>query len=506
MAAQSDLDVDAARWFLDHDPDIFIVIQAGRVRRVNPAWTLLTGRPAAEVLGEPLEHLCHPEDGAALAGRLAALRPDAMVEVQARLSARSGAWLWTRGRAGRTPGGDLVLVLQDITEQTRREAEAALAAAEAKSQFVANMSHEIRTPLNGVLGVLHLLQGEALSGEGRRMLGEALSCGQMLSELLNDVIDFSRIEAGQLELTPEPMCLETAVAGVTGLLQPQAQAKGLHLHAVAGPCGWITADPARLRQILFNLIGNAVKFTAAGRVEARFALRGEGARQRLRIEVEDTGVGIAEDAKAQLFLRFSQADNSNTRRYGGSGLGLAISRRLAEMMGGTIDFESRLGVGSTFWVEIPAPAAQAPAQAPGGERRLDGLRVLVVEDNAVNRMIATKMLENLGASVETADDGQQGVEAAKRQRFDLIFMDIQMPVMDGVAATREIRGLPGPAGRTPIVALTANTLAHQLAAYHEAGMDGWVAKPVSPTALMLELARLSGSISDDTTKALRASA
>jgi len=368
MAAQSDLDVDAARWFLDHDPDIFIVIQAGRVRRVNPAWTLLTGRPAAEVLGEPLEHLCHPEDGAALAGRLAALRPDAMVEVQARLSARSGAWLWTRGRAGRTPGGDLVLVLQDITEQTRREAEAALAAAEAKSQFVANMSHEIRTPLNGVLGVLHLLQGEALSGEGRRMLGEALSCGQMLSELLNDVIDFSRIEAGQLELTPEPMCLETAVAGVTGLLQPQAQAKGLHLHAVAGPgCGWITADPARLRQILFNLIGNAVKFTAAGRVEARFAMRGEGARQRLRIEVEDTGVGIAEDAKAQLFLRFSQADNSNTRRYGGSGLGLAISRRLAEMMGGTIDFESRLGVGSTFWVEIPAPAARAPAQAPGGE-------------------------------------------------------------------------------------------------------------------------------------------
>ncbi|MFT4250856.1 MAG: ATP-binding protein [Caulobacter sp.] len=407
------------------------------------------------------------------------------------------SWIWMRTdwRGVRTGAGelhDVIGISQDVTELLVAR-NAALDAAEAKSRFLANMSHEIRTPMNGVLGVLHLLGHEALSDDGRRLLAEALGCGAMLAELLNDIIDFSKIEAGKLELNPETLDPSALLRSVADLLEPQADQKGLRLTVDAPADGqaWVSADPVRLRQALFNLIGNAVKFTLEGGVAARLSVMPDTEGLRLRFEVEDTGVGIAPEAAENLFERFSQADGSTTRRFGGAGLGLSITRRLARMMGGDIGFSSTPGLGSTFWLEILAAPAQAPvrraAPAEPDTPMLAGLDVLLVEDNAVNRLIATRMLEALGARVSTAEDGAAGIAAASLG-YDLIFMDIQMPVMDGVEATRAIRKLPGRAGSAPILAMTANALAHQQAAYAEAGMNGSVAKPLSPAALVRAVA------------------
>ena len=397
-----------------------------------------------------------------------------------------------RGRAKRSVG-----LMLDIDERKRQELalveaeKAAQAGAEAKSRFLASVSHEIRTPMNGVLGVLHLLKAEKLSDEGRKLIEEALACGKMLSELINDVLDFSKIEANQLELSPEPTDPAQTLSGVAALLEPQCDAKGLYLKLEVDPSvGWVSIDPIRLRQCLFNLIGNAVKFTLAGGVTVRLAPASAG---RLRVEVADTGIGIAEDARGHLFQRFQQADGSTTRRFGGAGLGLAITRRLAELMSGQVGFDSEEGVGSTFWLEVAAPATAPVAAEPVRDDTgcLAGLQVLVVEDNPTNRMIARRILENLGADVETANDGRLGVEAAARGAFDLILMDVQMPVMDGLEAAALIRALPGPVCDTPIVALTANVMSHQRDTYLRAGMNGMVAKPISPAALVTEIARLA---------------
>jgi CheY-like chemotaxis protein len=357
------------------------------------------------------------------------------------------------------------------------------------------MSHEIRTPMNGVLGVLHLLKGETISDDGRRLLDEALSCGQMLSTLLDDVIDFERIEAGRLDLNDEPVDAGELARSVFRLLEPLARGKGLTLDLEgAQGLGWVRSDPVRLRQCLFNLMGNAVKFTIAGGVTLRCARPAPG---RLAFEVRDTGIGVPLEAQDRLFERFHQADASTTRRFGGSGLGLTITRRLAEMMGGEVSFESMPGVGSVFRLEIAAPDALATAPlADLAGAPLEDLRVLVVEDNATNRMIAVKMLESLGASAQTAADGASGVEAASTGVFDLILMDIQMPGMDGLEACRRIRAQAGPSAATPIIALTANVLSHQRDTYLAAGMDGVVGKPISPAALLAEISRLAAGPPD----------
>ncbi|MGZ6037114.1 MAG: PAS domain-containing protein [Phenylobacterium sp.] len=403
---------------------------------------------------------------------------------------RNGRWLKAVG------------LIQDFDERKRQELalleaqRAAEAAGEAKSAFLANMSHEIRTPMNGVMGVLHLLKGEKLTEEGRHMLEEALSCGQMLAELLNDVIDFSKIEAGRLELADEPLDPRGVVEGVVRLLRPQADAKGLLLRLDADVnLGWVRSDPVRLRQALFNLVGNAVKFTERGSVTVRCTSPRAGF---LRFEVIDTGVGIPAEAQDRIFQRFDQGDASTTRKFGGSGLGLAITKKLAEMMSGAVGFSSEEGLGSNFWLEIEAPVAEAVAETYETlEPVLDGLRVLVVEDNATNRMIATKLLETLGAQVATAADGYLGVEAAESGDFHLILMDVQMPGIDGLEAARRIRALGGAAAETPIVALTANVLAHQRRSYLDAGMDGVVGKPISPGTLLREIARLSAPAPDE---------
>jgi len=410
--------------------------------------------------------------------------------------AEDGGWAsvraaWRGIRKQASGGWEILGLTQDVSALADAR-DAALQAAEVKAQFLANMSHEIRTPMNGVLGVLHLLRKEPLSADGRRLLDEALGCGAMLSELLNDVIDFSRLEAGKIELSPEPVQPARLLDSVIAMLDPQAKAKGLTLKVAGADSDWVMVDPVRLRQILFNLIGNAVKFTATGGVAAKMSRQGSDDRGRLQFEITDSGIGIEPGEQQSLFDRFRQADGSATRRFGGAGLGLSIARGLAEQMGGTITVSSAPGEGSTFRVEIAAPVCAAPKDVAEPEEDnlpLDGLRALVVEDNATNRTIVTRMLEQLGVRMTVAHDGVEGLEAARSQVFDLILMDIQMPRMDGVAATAAIRDLPAPSGQTPIIAMTANAMSHQIDSYLAAGMNNWISKPISPAALLQAIAQ-----------------
>jgi len=440
----------------------------------------------------------HPDDHALVIStnqRWTRGEPDAVMEFRIFLPDGEERWVRVFYRLDEATRKGVGLVL-DIDASKRQELalveaqKAAEAAAEAKARFLANMSHEIRTPMNGVLGVLHLLKGEGLSAGGRKLLDEALNCGKMLTSILDDVIDFERIEAGQLELSTETVDVGDLARGVVRMLEDQASRTGLFLRIEgAETLGMVTTDPVRLRQCLFNLIGNAVKFTLRGGVTVRCLRPAPG---RLAFAIEDTGVGIRPDAQGQLFERFHQADASTTRRFGGSGLGLAITRRLAGLLGGEVSFESTPGEGSVFRLEIAAPEAageSAPDAAP--DAMLEGLRVLVVEDNPTNRIIILGLLESLGATARAADDGVAGVAAAAVGGYDLILMDIQMPGIDGMEATRRIRALPGPVASAPIIALTANVLAHQRDAYLAAGMDGVVGKPISPLALLAEIARLS---------------
>jgi CheY-like chemotaxis protein/two-component sensor histidine kinase len=316
--------------------------------------------------------------------------------------------------------------------------------------------------------------------------------GRMLSQLLNDVLDFSKIEAGQLDLSPEPMNVGEALDGVIALLAPQARAKAIDLRReIVGGDLWIEADPVRVRQAIFNLVGNAVKFTTAGHVTVRLQVAAAGhGRRYVKLEVEDTGIGMNAEAQRHLFERFRQAEGDTVRRFGGTGLGLSISQALVQMMGGEITFSSVEGRGSVFRMVFDAPAAEAERAPAAEEGLLEGVNILLVEDNPTNRLMARTMLLRLGANVEEAENGQLGLEAARRGAHDLILMDVQMPLMDGVEATRAIRALDNAMAQVPIIGLTANVMVHQRADYLAAGMNGVVAKPISPAALMAEIARV----------------
>jgi signal transduction histidine kinase/ActR/RegA family two-component response regulator len=405
-------------------------------------------------------------------------------------------------RTERLPGGGAVRTYTDITERRRNERalaaarDAAEAAGRARSEFLAVMSHEIRTPMNGIIGVAGLLQDMPLGATEKHYVRIILDSGQHLLQLINDILDFSRLDAGRLDLEEAAFDVREVVRDAVELMSAEATAKGLALaqEVTAEVPARAVGDAHRLRQVLLNLLGNGIKFTGEGGVRLSVRLvRGEGNAVRLGFAVSDTGIGIPTEAQGRLFTEFTQVDSSISRRFGGSGLGLAICRRLVERMGGTIGVESTPGQGSTFHFDVllTLPRSELPPAAPPArEGVVAPRRILIAEDNATNRLVATRMLERMGDRVEAVENGREAVEAVQRGGFDLVLMDVMMPEMDGLAATEAIRRLGGVQAGIPIIGLTANAMAADQERCLAAGMTHFETKPISASRLGAAIARV----------------
>lgn len=397
-----------------------------------------------------------------------------------------------------------VWIVDDISDRVAANAELVAAkrvaevASQAKSEFLANMSHEIRTPLNGILTMTQVMAQGELSEEQRDLLLIVRQSGRDLLHLLKDILDFSKMEAGKLDLEeaefdPQEV-LESTLAGFAVL----AKKKDLQLWLDMAPSakGLRRGDPARLRQIVANFVSNAVKFSEKGGVRIRAEGLGDNGHEGLQLAVTDTGLGIAAEKMDLLFRKFSQVDASTTRRFGGTGLGLAICQELGSLMGGKVWAESVEGEGSTFYASLMLPHVSETAAGVGAHGEIENfgeaprvLRLLAAEDNPTNKIVLSTVMKVFGFELVLVDDGAQAVEAWRRSTFDAILMDVQMPVMDGVQATRAIRAAEAASGRvrTPIIALSANAFHHQISEYLSAGMDAHVAKPIELSALQSAL-------------------
>ncbi len=511
---------------IDNANDAVMVLEASghRERRlevafVNRAFERLTGHSPGEVIARPPSRLLGTDaDRTSAAALWAAIRDGAAYRGELLLPRRDGSSGWVDIRLdpifeqGRLT--HYVAIERDVSERhesearlatARDEAEAAREAAEkanrAKSEFLASMSHEIRTPMNGVIGMAGVLLDGDLTPEQRRAAETIRESGEILLQIINDILDLSKLEAGKMDFEARPFSPGEIARGVIDIVAARAAAKDLpvRLDVARDVPASVSGDGARVRQILLNLADNAIKFTDAGEVSVAIrplAAPADG-RDWLAFVVNDTGIGIPAERQADLFREFNQLDSSITRRYGGTGLGLAICRSLAERMGGTIAVESVPGRGSAFEVRLPfarpvaarsvdAQAAPREAAADDALQGPDGRppRILLVEDNPTNRLVAMSMLESIGLSADVAGDGAAAVAAVRAETYDLVLMDIHMPGMDGLAAARAIRSLDGPAARVPIVAVTANAYRSHAAECLDAGMNDFLAKPYRKSALV----------------------
>ena len=503
--------------FFDVSLDLLCIRDLDRkIVRVNKAWETFLGYTVEELEGSSMLGLIHPDDIEASTGLME--QADDGGEVRGfvnRYRHKDGDYRHFEWRARRV--GDLVFgMARDVTERLAIEAEmaaareAAEAANRAKSEFLANMSHEIRTPLNGVIGVVAALSRTELTPAQREMVSLIESSGVTLERLVSGVLDLSKIEAGRLEIENGVFDLRAELDQVIDVFRVRAEEKGLAFPVRHGPRarGEFVGDCVRIKQILSNLLSNAIKFTIEGEVGVVVDVEepaGAGGASRLALEVKDSGVGFQADFARQLFQRFSQADATITRRFGGSGLGLSITRALVELMDGEISAESEPGRGSLFRVVLPLPrdclletydagprrdaaGANAPDQTGDG---LGGLRVLLADDHPINQRVVQLILEPFGVALTTVDNGQQAVEAFAAGAFELVLMDMQMPVMDGLAATRAIRGWeadhPG-RPRSTIVMLSANAMREHRLEAEKAGADLHVPKPVTAASLIAGMA------------------
>ena len=507
--------------FFDVSLDLLVIRELdGRVVRVSPSWETLLGWRPEEVVGLPLLQLIHPDDYEATLGSVEEVENrgpnDPVVGFINRYRHKQGHYRMLEWRARRV--GDRIFgAARDVTDRVAAERElleakaAAEVANQAKTDFLANISHEIRTPLNGVIGLVGALAQGDLTADQRELVGLIEQSGVTLERLVSDILDVAKIEAGHLDFTVASLNLEKELDGVIATARVKAEAKGLAFHVARGPGarGDFLGDAMRIRQVLTNLLSNAVKFTETGEVEVAIEVADNApipGSALLTLTVRDTGVGFDAASGEALFQRFSQADSTITRRFGGTGLGLSICRSLVEIMGGEITVESAPGEGSCFRVAIPLSrtlslaahdAAQLARAKPADRGPLEvgrtpwvgdaSLCVLLAEDHPVNQRVVQAILAGSGIDVVTVGNGAEAVAACAAQTFDLILMDMQMPVMDGLSATRAIRAAehssPGQR-RTPLIMLSANAMAQHLKDAADAGADLHLAKPITPGALM----------------------
>jgi len=487
----------------------------GFLVELNPAWQRTLGYSTEELKRLNLRDIVHPEDREETMGALQrVLAGETLGGFEARFRAKDGSYRWLLWAARSSPEtGLLYAVAKDITERRaaeeelqakaeeikRRNDELALAlaaareATETKSRFVAAISHELRTPMTGIIGMTELLLCTNLSDEQRHWAVTVKSSAESLLRIVNDILDISKLEAGRLEIIRAPFDVRLCLRGVVTLLIAQAREKGLRLTTSVDNAvpRRVVGDEGRVRQVLVNLVGNAVKFTERGEVSVKVAAEADpsGGGRRVRFTVTDTGVGIPPDRVNQIFEEFVQADTSPARRFSGTGLGLAISRRLVEMMGGEIGCDSQPGCGSTFWFTIPlveaveATAVPVRGEVLPAEPAQFQRKVLVVEDNRVNRLVAEKLLSRLGCEVECVASGQEALERLSEKDYDLVLMDVNMPGMDGLETTRRIRIQEKGLQHTIIIAMTARAMDGDRELCLEAGMDDYISKPVTAASL-----------------------
>ncbi|MCQ4347330.1 response regulator [Pseudomonas stutzeri] len=491
------------RGILESAPDAILVADAdGLIRLANQRLEELFGYRNDELLGQPLASLAAP----------AARETFARLHRQAAASGRplSGVLLEGRRRDGGTfpleatlallpsragAPRDLCAVLRDVAarqqaeHEMRQAREMAERAAQAKSDFLANISHEVRTPLNTIVGMSHLLGQTALHGPQDDYLRQIQQAGEQLRALVDDILDFSRIERGQLELQQTAFNPQELLDGLVGRFAERARSKGLRFacRADAALPAELVGDAQRIAQVLAQFLDNAIKFTQAGAIEIGVDGHRLSDRQiELDLYVRDTGIGLTAEQQAALFRSFYQADTSRTRQFGGTGLGLTLARKLAELLGGSVGAQSRHGEGSTFWLRVPLGVGSPNLQQLLPRLELQGRRVLLAEDHDVNQRLLCKLLEHVGVQVDVAENGRQAVERVRARDYDLVLMDMQMPVLDGAGATREIRAL-GPRGQLPIVAISASAMAEDRRRCRAAGMDGFLAKPIKVEELYATL-------------------